>query len=315
MIGKITHGSDFGGLFRYLLGPDKEARIIGGKAFCKTASTLTQEFNNCADRRSRTKKPVKHFIIGFARSDGRVSDEVKERVARKAIERLGYTRNQYVVIDHGRDDPGHYGSHDHDHIHIVANMITFDARRVDDWQDKRRFEAILREIEIEEGLTIVAPSRQKTINAPSSGQVQRYKKEKELYEKGLSNNKPQAIVSNFVQQYINEFSRDRPTMSQFIARLRAMGIAIKAKITRNNKIQGISYGADGVWFPGYRLHHSSFPKLIEERKIDYSSDRDFESLINPLKSTDVLADSEKNNQSNNIDTLTAEAREILFQHC
>ena len=33
MIGKITHGSDFGGLFRYLLAPDKEARIIGGKAF------------------------------------------------------------------------------------------------------------------------------------------------------------------------------------------------------------------------------------------------------------------------------------------
>ena len=46
MIGHIEHGSNFGGLFRYLLATDKGARIIGGNAAGETIEQLTQEFNN-----------------------------------------------------------------------------------------------------------------------------------------------------------------------------------------------------------------------------------------------------------------------------
>ena len=96
MIGHIEHGSDFGGLFRYLLAEDKGARIIGGNAAGRTAFELTQEFNNCADQRRTTKKPVKHLIVSFSPEDGHVADEVKARIAKGAVKELGYTYNQYV---------------------------------------------------------------------------------------------------------------------------------------------------------------------------------------------------------------------------
>ena len=123
MIGHIEHGSDFGGLFRYLLAEDKGARIIESNAAGRTPGELTQEFNNCADQRRTTKKPVKHLILSFSPEDGYVSDEVKARIATEAVEELGYTYNQYVVVDHHRSDPGHDWNHDHDHIHI------FDLKR------------------------------------------------------------------------------------------------------------------------------------------------------------------------------------------
>ena len=88
MIGHIEHGSDFGGLFRYLLAEDKGARIIGGSAAGLTAFELTQEFNNCAEQRRTTKKPVKHLIISLAAADGHVTDDVKARIAQFAVEEL-----------------------------------------------------------------------------------------------------------------------------------------------------------------------------------------------------------------------------------
>ncbi len=159
MIGHIEHGSDFGGLFRYLLAEDKGARIIGGNAAGRTSLELTQELITVLTNVGLPKSQLKHFIISFAPSDGDISDEVKARIAKGAVKNWGYTLNQYVVVDHHRDDPGHDWNHDHDHIHIAVNMITLDGKRVDDWQDKRKFEEILRQLEVTEKLTTVTPSK------------------------------------------------------------------------------------------------------------------------------------------------------------
>ena len=278
MIGQITHGSNFKELFRYLLSPDKGARIIGGNVFGETPSQLSQEFNNCAIQRPRTKKPVKHFIISLAPEDGVVSDQVKADIARKAIEELGYTNNQYVVIDHNRNDPGHDWNHNHDHIHVAVNMITLDGERVDDWQDKRRFEASLRNLEIEQNLTRVAPSSERIRKAPSAGQVQRYKRKEKLYKEGKLSQQPQPIIRTRLQKLIEAASQNKPTMIEFVARLSNLGVSVQTKITRNNVVQGISYSLDGVSFRGYRLHNSSFPKLQKIREIDFDPQRDLAAL-------------------------------------
>ncbi|MGV2829334.1 relaxase/mobilization nuclease domain-containing protein [Myxosarcina sp. GI1(2024)] len=210
MIGHIEHGSDFGGLFRYLLAEDKGARIIGRNAAGRTPSELTQEFNNCADQRRTTKKPVKHLIISFAAADGYVSDEVKARIATEAVEELGYTYNQYVVVDHHRDDPGHDWNHDHDHIHIAVNMITLDGNRVDDWQDKRKFEEILRQLELTEQLTTVAPSKKRKRKALSHGQTQRIKREIKEFKEGERTALPEIPLSIKLQAAIDKASEDKP---------------------------------------------------------------------------------------------------------
>ncbi|MDY7016536.1 MAG: relaxase/mobilization nuclease domain-containing protein [Cyanobacteriota bacterium] len=241
MIGHIETGEDFGGLFRYLLDSAKKPRIIGGNAAGENPEELTPEFNNCADQRRTVRKPVKHLMVSFAPEDGEVADETKAQIADAVIEGLGYTDNQYVVIDHHRDDPGHDWNHDHDHIHIVANAITITGQRTPDSWEKYRMQEILRELEIAHNLALCASSWEKSRRSPSHGQVQRYKKEQRQYEAGERDAPPEQSISEKLQDLIERASRNRPTMSEFIGRLQQQGVEVRARITRNSVVQGMSY--------------------------------------------------------------------------
>ena len=273
MIGHIEHGSDFGGLFRYLLAFDKGARIIGGLAAGKTPSELTQEFNNCADQRRTTKKPVKHLIISFAAADGYVSDDVKARIAQGAVSELGYTYNQYVVVDHHRDDPGHDWNHDHDHIHIAVNMITLDGKRVDDWQDQRKFEEILRQLEVREQLTTVIPSKERKRKALSHGQTQRIKREIKEFKEGDRTQIPEIPLMTKLQAAVDKASEDKPDLTTFIGRLQGLDIDVRPTISDKGR-KRISYQLGDLKVRGSKLHNGSFPKLISQRGIDFDLKRD-----------------------------------------
>lgn len=277
MIGHIEHGSDFGGLFRYLLAEDKGARIIGGNAAGRNSFELTIEFNNCADQRRTTTKPVKHFIISFAPEDEYVSDEVKVRIAKEAVTGLGYSYNQYVVVDHHRDDPGHDWNHDHDHIHIAVNMITLDGKRVDDWQDKRKFEEILRELEYAEKLTQVTPSKDRKRKALSHGQTQRIKREIQEFNRGVRTELPEIPIMAKLEAAIDVASRDKPTMTSFIGRMQQLGIDVRPCITEKGR-KRISYRLGDFKVRGSKLHNGSFPKLISERGIDFDEVRDIPAI-------------------------------------
>lgn len=273
MIGHIEHGSDFGGLFRYLLAEDKGARIIGGLAAGRNAGELTTEFNNCADQRRTTKKPVKHLIVSFSPTDGYVTDDVKARIASEAVKELGYTYNQYVVVDHHRDDPGHDWNHDHDHIHIAVNMITLDGKRVDDWQDKRKFEEILRQLEVKERLTTIAPSSDRKRKALSHGQTQRIKREIKEFKQGERTTLPEIPLSIKLQAAIDKASEDKPDLTTFIGRLQGLNIDVRPTISDKGR-KRISYRLGEIKVRGSKLHNASIPKLISERGVDFDKERD-----------------------------------------
>ncbi len=273
MIGHIEHGGDFGGLFRYLLAQDKGARIIGGLAAGRNALELTQEFNNCADGRRTTTKPVKHFIVSFSPEDGFVPDEVKAKIAEQVVRELGYSNNQYLVVDHHRNDPGHDWHHDHDHIHVVANMITFDGQRVDDWQDKKRFEKILRRLEREENLTLVTPSQNRSHKALPHGQIQRLKREIKEFKGGQRTNEPEIPQMIRLQAAIDAVCEDKPDLATMVGRLQHLGIDVRPTISDKGR-RRISYALGELKVRGSKLHHASFPKLIKERGLDFNLSRD-----------------------------------------
>ncbi|MGK7892072.1 MAG: relaxase/mobilization nuclease domain-containing protein, partial [Xenococcus sp. (in: cyanobacteria)] len=183
MIGKITTGSNFNRLFRYLLQDDKEAQIISGdRVFLEPdAKALANQFNWIASTRPTTKKPVKHFSIGFAPADGRVDAKTKVAISEAIVNRLGYINNQWLAIAHGRNDPGHDWQHDHDHLHIVVNSIDFNGDRISDSFDKTRLEKILRALEREYGLTAVISSNQCARHRPNTKQLKRYQREAREY--------------------------------------------------------------------------------------------------------------------------------------
>ena len=249
-------------------------RVAMGEAAGRTSSELTQEFNNCADQRRTTKKPVKHLIISFAAADGYVSDDVKARIAKSAVEELGYTYNQYVVVDHHRDDPGHDWNHDHDHIHIAVNMITLDGNRVDDWQDKRSFEEILRQLEVSEQLTTVVSSKKRKRKALSHGQTQRIKREIKEFKQGERTTLPLIPLNIKLQAAIDKASEDKPDLTTFIGRLQGLDIDVRPTISDKGR-KRISYQLGEIKVRGSKLHNGSLTKLIAKRGInfDLQSDR------------------------------------------
>jgi Relaxase/Mobilisation nuclease domain len=273
MIGSISQGGNFGGLFRYLLDPEKKAIIIGGNVASSSIGGLTREFQAVANLNPQVEVTVKHIALAFAPQDGEVARSLKEEIAIELLTKLGYENSQYIIVEHPRSDR----DHNHDHMHIVANTVGLDGSRVKNGFEWRRTEKILREIEQENDLTPVACSWESKRSLPTKGQSERYRREVAAAESDPSLPKPELPVSTKLQDLIDEVISHSATMSDYVARLQSQGVEVRPKITRTGLVQGLSYSLDGVAFQGAHLQGCSFPKL-QARGVSYERERDLPAL-------------------------------------
>ncbi len=275
MIGKITTGSNFDRLFKYLLKDNKQAQILSGDRLLlePDATELASQFYWIASTRPTTKKPVKHISIGFAPADGEVDNSIKMAISEAVVNRLGYTNNQWIAIAHGRNDPGHDWQHHHDHIHIVINAIDFNGERVSDHFDKTRLEKLLRALETEHDLTTVVSSHECDRQRPKTNQLKRYQRESKEYPETA----PEIPMMAKLEAAIDVASRDQPIMTSFIGRMQQLGIDVRPYITEKGR-KRISYRLGDFKVRGSKLHNGSFPKLISERGIDFDKVRDIPAI-------------------------------------
>ncbi|MDJ0597014.1 MAG: relaxase/mobilization nuclease domain-containing protein [Pleurocapsa sp. MO_226.B13] len=264
MIGNINTGSDFRGLVNYLLDPSKTPQIVDTNLAGHDRNTMTWELDTCASQRPSVKKTVKHISIGFSPNDGQLNSKTIEEIAIAVIDGLGYDNNQYLVVRHGRVDPKHDRAHEHDHFHILINAIDFEGKRVVDSYDKKKLENILRQQEIEHNLTIVADSEQRKHKASTTGQVQRMMREVEEYRMGARTERPVVTHAIKIQSGIDLASRDRPSLSVFLARLQRLQIDPKLRVEQG-KITGISYRLQDFKIRGCKLHQASYSQLLLHR--------------------------------------------------
>ncbi len=290
MIGKITTGSNFDRLFRYLLKDNKQARIVIGARLLlePDAKELASQFNWIASTRPTTKKPVKHISIGFAPTDGKVDDSIKVAISEAVVNGLGYTNNQWIAIAHGRKDPGHDWQHHHDHIHIVINAIDFNGERVSDSFDKTRLEKILRTLEVEHDLTPVVSSQSGARHRPKTNQLKRYQRESRKYPDTV----PEIPMMAKLEAAIDVASQDKPTMTSFIGRMQQLGIDVRPYITEKGR-KRISYRLGDFKVRGSKLHNGSFPKLISERGIDFDEVRDIPAIETAYQGRSVEIDNKQ----------------------
>lgn len=222
MIAKITKGSGFGGVVRYVLDPEKNPVMLTGAKQCwgNNAEDIALELTEVAKFRPTTKLPVRHFSIGFAEKDsenGKLTDEIKSEIVIRIMDEMKYGDCQYFAVAHGRVVDNHHHAHKHDHIHIVANAITVNGERVNDFKDYYDMEKCLRKIEVDYDLTKVHSSWEKVkklraIPAPS-----------ELKDK------------------IDKTLEGLPSLKEWIDRLEVEGINVRFRITSRGSVQGISY--------------------------------------------------------------------------
>jgi hypothetical protein len=189
VIGKVTRGSDVGGLLRYLYGPGRanehtnphlvaswrgDARPeldelrptrAGGLGFGGVAGRLNLPLRLLPDPVDR---PVWQCSMRIADGDRRLSDVEWAEVAREVVERTGFAP---------ADDPGGCRwlavRHAPDHIHIVVVLARQDGGRVDTFRDWPKVHAAARVMEKRLGLQLVAsPDRTATV-APTRAEVEK----------------------------------------------------------------------------------------------------------------------------------------------
>jgi hypothetical protein len=226
-IANITKGRGFGGLMGYLLDPDKKPRIVSSCVASSTPADLAREFRLVANLRPSVTKPVRHFSIAFAPADGRVDDAIKEAVAFRVLDGLGYEDCQFIAIDHDRDDPGHDYAHDHDHIHVVTSAVTVLGEYVTDSFDRYKIQTILRELERDFGLQKIT----------SSWDIKHQKAQ------GMHLNTDIArLVANSLQ--------DCPNLQTWLDRLAESDIDVRFNISNNDRIKGVSFLKDDRVYKG-----------------------------------------------------------------
>lgn len=158
MITKISKGSTFAGLGRYLyaVGENHEAhvdpRAIAGDGVLiddrRGWRPWSEDLQWCASRRPEIKKPVWHCSLRAAPEDPTLPDSRWAAIAAAHITAMGLDGWPWVAVRHGDD-----------HVHLVVSRVDAAGRLWRDSHDYARAMKSARAIEREQGLTVLTPDR------------------------------------------------------------------------------------------------------------------------------------------------------------
>jgi hypothetical protein len=277
MIGTISTGKNFYQLTKYLLKPEQKAKVLRNSTIYDTAKEIASEFRRIAAKRPSTTKPVKHIAIAFATEDGKIDFYTKLDIATTIVERMGFTENQWLAVEHGRDVEHHAQAHNHDHLHIMINMISYDGTRVNDGWDYPRLEKILRDLEQQYNLKPVKSSKDRSSRRrPNPGQYQKFQREYNNWQQELKSN-PHAIAPEepeiqTLEAIISAAVVDKPTMTTYLARLQQYGYPVEKYVTDKGRTR-LRYKLKSTPYPVHRLRGGSLTQL-QKVGVDYLPERD-----------------------------------------
>ncbi len=255
MIGKVVQGQNFLGVLNYLHNKEK-AQKIGGNLAGQTPLALSAELYLSRELNRRLQNIVCHTSLSLAKSE-QLTDLEWRAIAADYLQAMGYRDCQHVIYRHHDQD--------HDHIHIVVSRIGLaDGKTVKDSWEKRRAEAVLRDLERKYGLVAVPSSHTALQTAPTVGEMRKFE------QTGV------VPVRIRLQTQIDAAVGHCTTMADLIQRLRQRGIGVRLRIAEG-QIAGISYSLDGIAFSGNKLGRAyTFPGLQQHKRIRYDHGADLE---------------------------------------
>jgi hypothetical protein len=259
MIQKISPaGQGFRGVVNYALGPKKSPEIVASSMAGQDPRSLAREFGFAREANEAVTKPVFHASLSADPTD-QVTPGQWWSIAETYMEKMGYGESLWVAVRH-RDT-------EHDHIHLIASRISHDGSRVKDFQDRKRGEAIVRDLEREHGLHQVAPSRKAERTAITRDELAAFERTGEV------------SVKTRLQEHLAIAARDQPTMGEFAERLAAQGVALRVQVASTGRVSGISFQLDEVAFKGSDLGRAySWKGLQEKLGVSYEASRDLSTL-------------------------------------
>ncbi len=267
----------------------EEAEIIDSNMGGYNSRQLAKEFSAARRMRPKFQRACGHIILSIPHRDAshpqgeyheHLDDEKYAEIAQhwlKGMEFLGdgLHKSQYVIARH----------HDtnHEHIHIIASRIRMDGSVVPDSWDYRRSEVVVRQLEKEFGLEQVPCSNEQVAQKvremweidTTVGDNRRAQTKKQRHH--FSGKPP---VTQLLADAIDAATKDKPTVTELIARLQQQDITVHPSFSTQGKFKdAIAYSMDGVKVAGWKLGKAySFPGLLDKRGVDYKPERDMAAL-------------------------------------
>jgi hypothetical protein len=148
VIGKIApNGKGARGLASYLLRRGR-GTIIGGTMAGLTPRELSREFGALRRLNPKLTKAVAHLMLSPAPGDPPLTDAQWQAIAERYAEAMGYADTAWCGVVHNDTD--------HQHLHIIACRIDIKGKTISDANSYRKSEAIVRRLERDFGLVVVA---------------------------------------------------------------------------------------------------------------------------------------------------------------
>lgn len=269
MKAKVVRGGGFRGALNYAFGKD-EGVIVGGNMANNSPRTLAAEFAASRKLRPDVDKAVWHCSLSATEGE-RLSDEKWGQIAADFVKLMKFGPNhQFTVVRHkaladqNNPDPKAKGPGT-EHVHIYVSRISLTG---DLWSGE--FEALnaieaTQKLEKRHGLVqTVGLDSKPDKRSPTKNEI----------EKALrTGEKPARMV---IQDALaSAFNKDGPTPVQdFVRRAQAAGIEVKPNISSTGKLNGFSFGYDGICFTGQKVGAGFTWSKLQEKGVQYEQARD-----------------------------------------
>lgn len=269
MNGNITLGRGFGGVLRYVINKDGSIKLSTNMAGI-TASELAREFQEVRSQRDSVKRAVFHCSLSLPDGES-VEPQIWDKVVRDFLEEMGFKDSQFYAQQHTDTD--------HDHVHIVANRVTYSGEVVSDKNDRRRANKACAKLEKKYGLQLSNHGELEHDNAKKISKTDRamgFDSVKEELITGIDKALLQSLENDL------DFSHD-----SFASECKKQGITVHFNKSKAGEIRGCSFSLSGSRkFSGSKLRRDLTLGNIKKRFADTS----FKSFSH---STAKFTDSEK----------------------
>ena len=234
MVGKVTVGSNFGGVIRYAMEKQQASLLLSEGVRTGEVRAMIDDFNLQRKLNPDLTKAVGHISLSWSKQDAaRLSPEIMKQRALEYMEKMKITSTQFILVEH-RDK-------NHPHLHIIYNRVDNEGKTIADRFQKERNHKVCKEITLKYGYHFGKGKQQVNRQQLKGADKIRY----ELYDA------------------VKSASSNAGSWNELSAKLARQGIQTTFKYKLGtSEIQGVSFAKGDLQFKGSKIDRSlSFGKL------------------------------------------------------
>jgi hypothetical protein len=249
----LKHRKSAGGTLRYVFQKDKNPQIVSTN--CGNQKDTFKLMELTSKLRPDIQNKIGHLVVSLPIQVGR-GEERWEQFIDRLREEIGLTNDfPYTAARHFDGDA--------DHAHLIYSRISVHGECHN--SDNLGLRLAIAAEKIEKEFQLKLFPRKEVQNKISKNEI----------ELGLRTGKlpPRLQIAAALKIAI----QGKPTVQQFVERLNAAGVGVKANVASTGKMSGFSFSYDGIAFSGSKISKEFGWKSLSTQ-IDYNPDRDAELL-------------------------------------